>query len=361
MNEIDAALLRKGRGAASNVDGRFEPYRHERSDDCGDAPEAPSSLRTTVGTDKSRSIISRNHSPDLPFKQSINPYRGCEHGCIYCYARPTHAYLGLSPGLDFETRLFVKPEAARLLARELAQPAYRVNTIALGTNTDPYQPIERKYRITRRILEVLAAHDHPVSIVTKSATVERDIDILAPMAAKRLAAVFISVTTLDHRLARRLEPRATAPQRRIEALRRLTAAGIPAGLMLAPVIPALTDSEMESILAAAAGAGARWADSVLLRLPNEVKDLFKEWLDTHAPLKARHVMALVRACRGGRENDSRFGVRLRGSGEYARLLQQRFQLACRRNGLNARPLAMNTTRFHVPQTAHAQLSLFGDP
>lgn len=318
-------------------------------------------MRTTVGTDTSRSIISRNQSPDVPFEQSINPFRGCEHGCIYCYARPTHAYLGLSPGLDFETRLFVKPDAAQLLEQELGRPGYRVDAIALGTNTDPYQPIERKYRITRRILEVLAAHDHPVSIVTKSATVERDIDILAPMAAKQLAAVFISVSTLDHRLARRLEPRATAPQRRIEALRRLIAAGIPAGVMVAPVIPALTDSEMESILATAAGVGARWAGKVLLRLPHEVKELFKEWLDAHAPLKARHVMALVRATRGGRENDPRFGARMRGSGEYAMLLQQRFQLACRRHGLNTHPFALNATRFHAPQKAHAQLNLFGDP
>lgn len=371
-----ARARRKGRGAVSNRDGRFEPYRHEAIDDDdassqkgldnslygedGESLDAPPPLRTTVRADRARRIIARNRSPDVPFNQSINPYRGCEHGCIYCYARPTHTYLGLSAGLDFETKLFAKHDAARLLEGELRRPGYRVSPIALGTNTDPYQPIERKLKITRQILEVLAAHNHPVSIVTKSATVERDIDILAPMANKKLAAVFVSITTLDHRLARRLEPRAAAPQRRVETLRRIAAAGIPVGVMVAPVIPVLTDAELESIIETAAKAGACWAGKVLLRLPHEVKDLFKEWLTAHAPLKAKHVMALVRASRGGRENDPQFGSRMLGTGEYADLLRRRFQVACRRFQLNIEPLALDTGQFRIPVRSEAQLKLFSE-
>lgn len=359
-----ARAPRRGRGAISNADGRFEPYAHEFVDDgwggAAGSLDAPPPLRTTVRADTARCIISRNQSPDVPFDQSINAYRGCEHGCVYCYARPTHAYLGLSPGLDFETVLFVKHDAAQLLRAELRSPQYRVSPIALGTNTDPYQPIERKFKITRQILEVLAAHDHPVSIVTKSATVERDIDLLVPMAKKNLCAVYVSITTLDHTLARYLEPRASAPRRRVEILRRLSAAGIPVGVMVAPVIPALTDSELESIVETAAKAGACWAGKTLLRLPHEVKDLFKEWLSAHAPLKAKHVMSLVRASRNGQENDPTFCSRMRGTGEYANLLHRRFELACRRAGLNKNRMLLDTKRFRVATPASPQLTLFGE-
>ena len=348
----------KGRGALTNADGRFEPHRHEAVDDGwgGLDAEAPAP-RTTVGVDAARTIITRNDSPDVPFEQSINPYRGCEHGCIYCYARPTHAYLGLSPGLDFETRLFAKPDAAALLAREIRRPRYRARPIAMGTNTDPYQPIERRLGITRRILEVLAAHDHPVFIVTKSSLIERDIDLLAPMAEKGLVQVFVTVTTLDRSLARRLEPRAAAPQRRVDTIRALTAAGIPVGVMAAPVIPALNDGETETILKICRRAGARWAAYTLLRLPHEIKHLFKEWLEVNAPLKAAHVMALVRQTRGGKENDPCFGSRMSGTGEYAEIIRRRFRLACKRLGLNQSPLTLNTARFHIPARRGGQLNL----
>ncbi|HEY8554897.1 MAG TPA: PA0069 family radical SAM protein [Burkholderiales bacterium] len=358
-----AALLarsaRKGRGAATNADGRFEPYRHVPEDDgWGGFDEPPTAVRTTVGVDTARRVISRNDSPDIPFEQSINPYRGCEHGCIYCYARPTHAWLGLSPGLDFETRLYAKPDAAARLVEELRAPGYRPTPIALGTNTDPYQPIERRYRVTRAILEVLAGCEHPLTIVTKSARIERDLDVLAPMAEKRLVQVHISITTLKNDLARRLEPRASAPARRLEAIRRLAAAGVPVGVMTAPVIPVLTDGELESILEAARGAGATSAGYVLLRLPLEVKDLFKEWLALHAPLAAEHVMTRVRDMRGGRENDSRFGTRMRGEGVYADLIGRRFRLACRRLGLEPRASApLDTSRFRPPPP-NGQLELF---
>lgn len=338
-----------GRGALTNADGRFEPYGHEATDDgWGNLDEALPPLKTTVSVDTARTIIARNDSPDIPFTQSINPYRGCEHGCIYCYARPSHAYLGMSPGLDFETRLVAKPRAARLLERELRRPGYEVSPIVLGGNTDPYQPIERKLRITRQILEVLAAREHPLTIVTKSALVERDLDLLAPMAEKNLCAVFVSVTTLDGDLARRLEPRAAAPHRRLRTIRALAAAGVPTGVMFAPAIPALNDHEMEAVLEAAARAGARHAGWTLLRLPYEIKDLFQEWLAVHAPGRAEHVLSLIRQSRGGRENDPRFGHRLHGEGEYAGLLARRFRLACRRLGLNRQRLALDTARFHPP-------------
>jgi len=351
----------RGRGALSNVEGRYESLRVEAVDDgWGSLDESPPPVTTTVSLDHARSIISRNESPDVPFDQSINPYRGCEHGCIYCYARPSHAWLGLSPGLDFESRLYAKPDAARLLAQELARPGYRPSPIALGSNTDPYQPVERRLRITRAILEVLAAHHHPVTIVTKSALVERDLDLLVQLSAKGLTGVFVSVTTLDRRLARRLEPRAAAPERRLETIRALSAAGVPVGVLFAPVIPALNDGEMEDVLAAAAGAGAKHAGQILLRLPRELRDLFREWLEANVPLKAAHVLSLLRETHGGREYDAEFGQRMHGRGEYAELLARRFALAGRRLGLNSEKFALATGRFRVPRSDR-QLALFEAP
>ena len=358
-HDHEPAAPRKGRGAGINPEGRFELSTRESHDDGwgGDAgPDAPP-LKTVVTDEQAKSIISRNDSPDVPFTQSINPYRGCEHGCIYCYARPSHAYLNLSPGLDFETRLFAKVNAAKLLREELARPGYRCAVISLGANTDPYQPVERKYRITRSILEVLAECEHPVGIVTKNALVERDIDILAPMARKNLATVFISLNNLDHDLARKLEPRCSAPARRLEAMRRLSAAGIPTGVVVAPVIPFLTDHQIEPVLEAAYAAGARGTGYVLMRLPWEVKDLFRHWLETHFPLKAKHVMSRVHQMRGGRDNDPRFGSRMSGSGELADLLSRRFDLACARLGFNQRSWALDTTRFRAPRS-DGQLPLF---
>jgi DNA repair photolyase len=350
----------RGRAALSNGDGRFEPYAHEPVDDGWGTLDEPLAPRATaVADDPARSVISRNDSPDIPFEQSLNPYRGCEHGCIYCYARPSHAYLGHSPGLDFETRLYAKHHAARRLEAELARPGYRVAPIALGSNTDCYQPIERRLRITRAVLEVLARCRHPVSIVTKSALIERDLDLLAPMAAQGLAAVFVSVTTLDRALARRLEPRAAAPERRLATLARLAAAGVPVGVMFAPAIPALNDAEMEAVLERAAAAGARHAGYVLLRLPHELRQLFTEWLEVHAPLKAAHVLARLREARGGRLYDAGFGRRMTGRGEYAAMLGRRFDLACRRLGLNRGSLALDGARFRAP--GGAQLALFASP
>lgn len=353
-----APQVRKGRGAASNPGGRFEPYRREAIDDGWGGDGAPR-LKTIVHIDTARTVIARNDSPDIPFEQSINPYRGCEHGCVYCYARPSHAYLGLSPGLDFETRLYAKPDAAAILRRELARPKYRVTPIALGTNTDPYQPLERRLGITRAIIEVLAEHDHPLTIVTKSALVERDIDLLAPMAAKRLARVYVSITTLQRDLARTLEPRATAPQRRLQTVNALARAGIPAGVMVAPVIPVLTEDELETILRMARAAGARAAGYVLLRLPREVAPLFKEWLALHAPNAAAHVLARLRSARGGSDSERAFGTRMTGVGAYAELLARRFRLACRRLGLNRRgDEALDVARFRPPVPTDDQLSLF---
>ncbi len=351
-------LYRKGRGAASNPGGRFEATERVPCDDgwgALDEPLAP--LRTTVQRDATRTIITRNQSPDVPFDRSINPYRGCEHGCVYCFARPSHAFLGLSPGQDFESRLFAKEDAPALLARELRRTDYRCRVIALGTNTDPYQPIERSRRITRGILEVLAAYGHPVGIVTKSALVVRDIDILAPMAARRLAKVYLSVTTLDSGLARRLEPRAPTPARRLEAVREVAAAGIPTGVLVAPVIPALNDAEIEDILAAAHAAGASSASYVLLRLPLEVKDLFREWLAVHAPHRADRVMNLVRQMRGGRDYDATWGARMTGAGPYAEMIARRFGLACKRLGLGPRDFSLDTTAFRPPSLPGDQLAL----
>ncbi len=352
-------LFRKGRGALSNPSGRFEATAREPWDDgWGSLDEEPPPLRTTVQIDATRRIITRNTSPDVPFDRSINPYRGCEHGCVYCFARPSHAYLGLSPGQDFESRLFAKPEAPALLREELGRPGYRCRVMALGTNTDPYQPIERRYRIVRGILEVLAACDHPVGVVTKSNLVTRDIDILAPMAAKKLARVYVSLTTLDRELARRLEPRAPTPRRRLETIRALSRDGIPVGVLVAPVIPGLTDTEIEEILGAAREMGATSAGWVLLRLPHEVKTLFKEWLAVHAPAKAGRIMRLLRAARGGREYDSRFEVRMKGEGVYAGTIRRRFELACRRLGLNARRWDLVTNLFRLPPRIGEQLRLF---
>ena len=359
------AVPRKGRGASINPEGRFEHTVREAVDDGWNTPadEELPALKTHVTIEHAKSIISRNTSPDVPFTQSINPYRGCEHGCIYCYARPSHAYLNLSPGVDFETRLFAKVNAAELLRAELAKPGYKCELIALGANTDPYQPIEREYKITRGILEVLAECGHPVGIVTKNAMVERDIDILAPMAEKNLVNVYVSVNNLDHDLARRLEPRCSAPARRLEAMRRLSAAGIPVGVLVAPVIPFLTDHQIEPVLEAAYAAGARSAGYVLMRLPYELKDLFRNWLEVHYPLKAKHVMSRVQQMRGGRDNDPDFGSRMRGSGELADLLRRRFDIACARLGFDAgkRHRTPVTTHFKPPIVKRAgdtQLTLF---
>jgi len=348
-----------GRGAISNPTGRYEPRRvvflpeHEAYPEEADSPPR---LRTTVTPETVRSVITRNDSPDVPFDASINPYRGCEHGCIYCFARPTHAYLGLSPGLDFESRLFSKPEAADRLVEELSRPGYRCEVIALGANTDPYQPIERELRITRRILEVLAEHHHPVSIVTKSHLVLRDLDVLGPMAEKRLASVFFSITTLENELARRMEPRAPAPARRLEALRALSAAGVPTGVLASPMVPGLNDDELESILEAAAASGALSAGYILLRLPGEVATLFAEWLEAHYPLRKNHILSLIRQTRGGKLYDPRFGERMRGEGPYADLLARRFALAVKKLGLTRRP-ELDVTQFRVP-AAGGQLALF---
>ena len=349
----------KGRGAAHNPQGRFERQGREAVDDGWTADaEAERGPRTEVTLTRARSIISRNDSPDIPFTQSINPYQGCEHGCIYCYARPSHAYLGLSPGLDFETKLFAKANAAELLRAELSRPGYRCDVISIGANTDPYQPIERKYKITRGILEVLAACDHPLGIVTKSALVERDLDLLAPMAKKGLVQVFVSIGTLDHELMRRLEPRTSAPARRLETVRALSEAGVPCGVLVAPIIPFLNDRDMEAVLERAAAQGAGIAGYQILRLPYELKELFKDWLQRHYPLKAAHIMSQMRQLRGGRENDPRFGARMSGEGIFAELQEQRFRLACGRHGLNLHGRnQLDTTRFRPP-AASGQLSLF---
>jgi DNA repair photolyase len=351
----------KGRGALSNASGRYEPHTRSLVDDgwddgWRDGDLAPPPLRTEVLYDASRSIIARNKSPDISFEQSINPYRGCEHGCIYCFARPTHAYLGMSPGADFESRLFAKPNAAELLARELSAPGYIPKVIAMGTNTDPYQPLEKKMRITRSILEVLRSFKHPFGIVTKSPLILRDIDIIAPMAEQGLAKVALSVTTLDRKLARVMEPRAGTPARRLQAIKALSEARIPTGVMFAPVIPALNDDEMEHVLRAAAEAGAKSAGYVLLRLPLEIKDLFREWLEATLPDRARHVMSLIRQMRGGKDYDAQWHTRMKGTGPYAEMIARRFHLAVKRFGLNqdSRPLLLG--KFKRPPRTGDQLS-----
>jgi DNA repair photolyase len=348
---------RRGRGALSNASGRFEPEARSRFDDGWDLDEDLGPLRTVVRDEPARTIITRNDSPDISFDRSINPYRGCEHGCIYCYARPSHCYLGHSAGLDFETQLYAKPEAAALLENELAAPSYRPATMALGTNTDPYQPIERERRITRSVLEVLERTGHPVGIVTKSALVVRDIDILQRMAAKGLAKVALSVTTLDRHLARRMEPRAGTPSRRLEAIRRLSEAGIPTAVMVAPIIPSLNDHEIETILAAARTAGAREAGYVMLRLPLELKDLFREWLAAEAPDRAQRVLHLLQSMHGGRDYVAEFGLRQRGRGPYADQIAQRFRLAMKRLGLNERRQSLRTDLFTPPVPHGGQMRL----
>jgi DNA repair photolyase len=351
------------RGARSFIQGRFEKAAREPFDD-GWTPEEKEAveLKTTVTIERARSIVSHNDSPDIGFDQSINPYRGCEHGCIYCYARPSHAYLELSPGLDFESKLFAKTNAAELLRETLSRPGYKPSPIALGANTDCYQPIERKYRITRSILEVLAGCNHPVTMVTKSALIERDLDLLAPMAKRNLVKVFVSIGTLDRELARKLEPRAASPQRRLDVLKALSSHEIPCGVMVAALIPALNDKTMEHVLEAAAGAGAREAAYVIMRLPNELKELFKEWLAEHYPQRAEHVISIVRQMRGGHDNDPRFGTRMTGTGNYAELMEKRFDIACRRFGLNGhgaprRRAELDCSRFRPPAVG-GQISLF---
>jgi DNA repair photolyase len=352
---------RRGRGAASNESGRFEPVKREDFDDGWERDEAAEPFKTEVMHERARVIITRNQSPDISFDRSINPYRGCEHGCVYCFARPTHAYMGLSPGLDFETKLFVKDGAAALLERELAAPSYKPRTIAMGTNTDPYQPIERQYRITRSILEVLARCDHPVGIVTKSNLVLRDLDILAPMAAKGLAKVYLSVTTLEKDIARKMEPRAPIPARRLEAIERLAAAGVPVGVMVAPIIPAVNDSEIEKIMTRAYSAGAREAGYVMLRLPLELRDIFREWLLVHYPDRLRHTLSLVQSAHGGKDYDSQWGKRMAGSGPYAWMIGRRFEIAAARLGYKETATRLRSDLFQPPENQAGgpkQLSLF---
>ncbi len=349
----------KGRGAVSNAAGRFESQTSDAFDDGWTDDDAPRPLRTTMTAEAARTIISTNDSPDIGFDRTINPYRGCEHGCIYCFARPTHAYMGLSPGLDFESRLYFKPEAARLLEREISKPRYECKLIHMGSNTDPYQPQERRLRVTRQILEVLSRFRHPVSILTKSALVARDIDILGPMAADGLARAAISVTTLDRALARAMEPRAATPERRLWAIRQLTAAGIPTTVMFAPVIPGLNDHEMEAVMHSAAQAGATTAGYVMLRLPLEIKDLFREWLESERPDRASRVMSLVRQMRGGKDYDPQWGKRMKGEGPIADLTRQRFAIAQRRFRLDKDRTPLVTTLFKVPPKAGDQMELFG--
>ena len=347
----------RGRSAGINPSGRFEPVSRHVFDDGWNSLEELPPFKTEVQVEKPRTIITRNDSPDISFDRSINPYRGCEHGCVYCFARPTHAYMGLSPGLDFESKLFAKPDAAKLLERELAKDGYQPRTIAIGTNTDPYQPIERQYRIMREVLEVLDAHNHPVGIVTKSALVTRDIDILSRMAERGLAKVALSVTTLDRTLARVMEPRASTPPKRLEAIRQLSEAGIPASVMVAPILPGLTDSEIERILDAARAAGARDAGYVILRLPLEVAPIFKDWLLRHYPDRYRHVMSLVRSMRDGKDYDSEWSKRMRGSGPYAWQIGRRFEIAARRLGLNAEKTRLRNDLFRAPAKQGEQLTL----
>lgn len=351
----------KGRGAVDNPQHRFDALAREAFDDgwTPDADEETAALRTQVTEEQAKSILSRNQSPDLPFGLSLNPYRGCEHGCVYCYARPTHSYLNLSPGLDFETRIFAKVNAVELLRKELSRPGYRCEPIAFGVNTDAYQPVERHYRLTRQLLEVCEAFNQPVGLITKSAQIENDLDILVRMAARRLVHVTLSITTLDPAISRHMEPRTTAPARRVEAVRRLAAAGIPLNVNVAPIVPFLTDHELERILETVAEAGTQGASYIVLRLPWEVQGIFRDWLDAHFPLKAAHVMSRVEALRDGKANDPRFGSRMTGEGVYADLLRQRFETACRRLGLNQegrqRMRTLDVSRFRVPS---AQQLLF---
>lgn len=348
-----------GRGARSNASGRYETFAREAFDD-GWAPGEVVPLETVVTHEEAKSIIATNQSPDISFDQSINPYRGCEHGCIYCYARPNHAYVGLSPGLDFETKLFVKSNAAALLEKEFQKPSYRPKTIMLGGVTDIYQPIERGYGVTRALLEVMQRWRHPTALITKSQLVIRDMDILAPMAARGLAKAAISVTTLERRISRVMEPRAAAPHRRIETIRALASAGVPTTVMVAPIIPGINDSEIETILEEAAKAGATSAGYVVLRLPLEIKDLFREWLSTHFADRKARVMSIVRQMRDGRDYDAEWGARQKGRGPYAQLIADRFARATRRFGLDRPRLPLDHTQFIRPLEAGGQQDLFSD-
>ncbi len=349
----------RGRGARSNATGRYESQVREAFDDGWEPDDdAPAQLTTTLTAEKAKVIITRNDSPDIGFAASINPYRGCEHGCIYCYARPAHAYMGLSPGLDFESKLFFKPNAAELLERELSKPRYVPEIIHIGGNTDPYQPQERRLRITRGVIEVLAKFNHPFSIITKSALVLRDLDLIAPMAERNLVRVAISITSLDRKLARSMEPRAATPEKRIGAVKALSAAGVPVIAMFAPAIPALNDHEMEAVLERAAEAGARGAGYVALRLPMEIADLFQEWLATDHPDRAKHVMSLVRQMRGGKTYDSQWGKRMKGEGPYAALMSRRFKTAKARLGLDLPFAPMDLGQFRIPPRAGGQIDLF---
>jgi DNA repair photolyase len=354
-----SAAAVKGRGAASNPTGRYESLIQESFDDgwgVGDAAAPP--LRTTLTAEKARTVITRNNSPDVSFDRSINPYRGCEHGCIYCYARPAHAYMGLSPGLDFESRLFFKPDAARVLERELARPSYRPGVIHIGGNTDPYQPVERRTRVTRQVIEVLSRFRHPLSIITKSTLIGRDLDLLGPMGHASLARAAVSVTSLDRSLARTMEPRAATPRRRLDAVRSLAEAGTPTVVMFAPVIPGLNDHELEAVLEAAAEAGASGAGYVVLRLPLEIKDLFREWLTASYPDRANRVMSLIRQMRGGRDYDMRWQTRMKGEGPIAELIGARFAAARRRFGLDRTARPLDVRQFRIPAQAHRQMELF---
>lgn len=351
----------KGRGAVSNHAGRFARQTAEPAiDDWAEELDALPKLATVVRDEAAKSIISRNASPDVPFEQSINPYRGCEHGCVYCFARPTHSYLDLSPGLDFETQLYYKKNAAELLQAELRKPGYVCKPITIGASTDPYQPIEREHRITRQLLDTLLEYRHPVSLVTKGSLIERDLDLLSELARLELVTVHVSVTSLDERLKRNLEPRAASAGARLRTIERLSSAGVPVGALIAPVIPALTDHELESIVERVASAGATTADYVLLRLPHEVASLFVEWLETHYPDRAAHVMSLVRQSRGGKDYDATWGQRMRGTGRFADLIDKRFELACRKAGLLRRvDKTLRTDRFTVPKRTGDQLTLGG--
>jgi len=356
---LPASTPPRGRGAGLNPDNRFHRHTTEPVDDGWIRDDDPTTLETRVSVDASRTVLTRNRSPDVPFDQSVNPYRGCEHGCIYCFARPSHAELGFSAGLDFETELIAKPRAPELLARALARPGYAVAPIAIGTNTDPYQPIERVWQVMRNLLKVLAAHRHPVTITTKGTLVTRDLDILAAMAADGLVQVSVSLTTLENRLSRAMEPRAAAPKRRLAIIRQLAGAGVPVGASIAPVIPGLTDHEMEALMEAGAQAGATSASFIMLRLPREVSPLFRDWLERFYPDRYNKIMGKVREMHGGRDYDSRWGHRLRGEGPVAALIARRFELAARRLGLETSRHALRSDLFRVPPRSGEQLSLFG--
>jgi len=351
----------KGRGALSQPPGRFDKLTHTLEHDGWYEDEPPNKLETVVMPETARTVISRNQSPDIHFSQSINPYRGCSHGCVYCFARPSHSYVGLSPGLDFETKLFYKADAAAVLEKELAAPSYKCAPITLGANTDPYQPLEKTLKVTRSILEVLLRHKHPVSITTKGALVARDVDLLAQFAQDGLTKVMFSIPTLDNELKRILEPRASAATAKLKAMRVLAEAGVPVGVLVAPIIPVLTEHEIERVLEASREAGASLAGYTMLRLPWEVKDIFREWLAQHFPERASHVMSIVRSMRGERDNDPSFGTRMHATGPVAQLIRQRFQLASRRLGFpqerNGRDFSLPTNLFRPPLRTHPQLSL----